>query len=175
MSTRTAITEVAATLLATRQRLAEVSQMAGDHPTSGETVVVDLVRDACDDLEGWLAAASTAAEAAIRSATIRRTTQVAEDLSATAEATERALATYITGIGGVDSITRLRDLAADQGRAWQAWAWAILEGLDPVWTHLMTARADLDQSWRELVEHLLSDPVEVREHLPSPASSPTTH
>jgi hypothetical protein len=162
MSTRSAITELGAALSATRRRLAEVRQSTGDHPTESETVVIDLVQDDCDDLDGWLLSASTVIDSAIQAATLRRSAQVAEQLAAAAAATERALATFVTGIGGVDSITRLRDLAAEKGGAWQEWAWTVLEGLDPVWTHLMTVRADLDQSWLELAEHLLGDPVEIR-------------
>jgi hypothetical protein len=162
MSTRSAITELGAALTATRRSLSEVRQSTGDHPTERETVVVDLVQDACDDLDGWLLSAATVIDAAIRAAAMRRASQTAEQLAAAAVVTERAIVTYVTGIGGVDSITRLRDLAADQGGAWQEWAWTVLEGLDPVWTHLIKLRANLDQSWLELVEHLLSDPVEVR-------------
>lgn len=162
MSTRTALTELGSALSSTRQRLAEARRSAGDHPTERETVVVDLVQDACDDLDGWLQSATTVVDAAIRAATARRMTDVAEQLAAAAAATERALVTYVTGIGGVDSITRLRELAAEQGGAWQEWAWTVLEGLGPVWTSLMLVRADLDSSWLELVEHLLGDPVEVQ-------------
>jgi hypothetical protein len=162
MSTRSAIIELGAALSSARQRLAEVRQSTRDHPTDRETVVVDLVQDACDDLDGWLLSATTEIETGIQAATLRRPAHVAEQLAAVSVATERAVATYVTGIGGVDSIARLRDLAADQGGAWQEWAWTVLAGLDPVWTSLMAVRAHLDRSWLELVEHLLGDPVEVR-------------
>lgn len=162
MSTRSTVAELSADLAATRQHLAEVRRTTGDHPIEHETVVVDLVQDACDDLDGWLLSTVTAIDAAGQAAALRRTASVADHLAEAAQATERALATYVTGLGGVESITRLRDLATAQGGAWQAWSWAVLEGLNPVWSHLLTVRTDLDRCWLELVEQLLKDPVEVQ-------------
>lgn len=162
MSTRSAVTELSAALAVTRQHLAEVRRTTGDHPTEHETVVVDLVQDACDDLDGWLLSTVTAIDAASRAAMMRRTAHVADHLAEAAQTTERAVATYVTGLGGVESITRLRDLARAQGEAWQEWSWAVLDGLNPVWSHLLTVRADLDQCWSELVEQLLRHPVEVQ-------------
>lgn len=162
MSIRSSITDLGDALLATRQRLAEVRQLASDHPADRETVVVDLVEDACTDLEGWLLSITAVVDQAIRAATLRRVAQLPEQFAAASVATERAVVTYVTGIGGVDSICRLRDVAADEGGAWQEWAWTVLGGLDPVWSHLMIVRGKLDRSWLELVEHLLNDPVEVQ-------------
>jgi hypothetical protein len=180
MSTRSALIELAASLSATRKALAEVRQSGGDFPVIGgaEThatkrdgpvtvVVVDLLQDACDDLDGWLLSATTAVDKARQVSKQRRTLLVVDQLAEASHAVNRAVATYVTGLGGVDSITRLRELAVDQGGAWKEWSWTVLEVLGPVWTRLMMVRADLDGCWLEWIEHLLRDPIEVRTSLRS--------
>jgi hypothetical protein len=158
---RTAINDLGTVLADARRRLTELSRSMGDHPQTPDTVVADLVQDACDDVDGWLVGAASAAELAGRFAASRRPALVATHLAEAARVTDLAIASYVTGLGSADSVTRLRDVAAE-GRAWQRWSWTVLSGTGSLWTDLTSIRTALERCWTDLVEHVLDDPIEVR-------------
>lgn len=167
MSTSSAVAELQQAATASRGRLAALRTMVEDRPDGHDNVVADLVGDACDDLDGWLAsleAASDAARAAVRA---RRPEAVAGAVEECTTASEHALQSFVAGLGGVDSLSRLRRLAADSPGAWTTWAWAVQDAVAALWTDLSTLRRHLDRCWQELVDHLLRDPVIVHALEPS--------
>jgi hypothetical protein len=177
VSTSSAIAGLQATAAALRERLASLQRTAGDLPDPEETVVVDLVRDACDDVDGWLTGLVASAATAQTAARQRRSAAVAGALCESTGAYEQALQSFVTGLGGVDSLSRLRQFGADRPGSWETWAWTVQDGVAAAWTDLSAVRGELDRCWQELVEHLLHDPVVVqaqvmRDPQPAPDASP---
>ncbi|TYP86870.1 hypothetical protein [Blastococcus xanthinilyticus] len=162
MAVHAAVTHLQQAVRELQERVQLLARVTDDHPGDGESVVVDLVRDACDDVQGWLAGLAEAAQRAATAAARRDRVRLAEQLAACATACETTVQRFVTGLAGVESLTRLRRLAHDRPGGWQEWSWQVQDGIGETWPRMWALRSHLDGCWMELVERLQDEPVLVR-------------
>src|SRR3954451_13870871 len=133
MAVRAAVTGLQQAVLDLQDDLRALARVTGDHPLLGETVVVDLVRDACDDLEGWLAGVAETVQRAGVAAQHRDLVRLSEQLALCSAACEQTVQRFVTGLAGIESIGRLQRLAQDKPGAWQGWSWQVQDGIGETW------------------------------------------
>jgi hypothetical protein len=167
MAVQAALTGLQEAVLELQERLVDLGRVTDDHPEVGETVVVDLVRDGCDDVEGWLVGMAEAAQRASVAAQRRELARLGEHLAECSAACERTVQRFTTALAGVESITRLRRLAHDRPGSWQAWSWQVQACIGETWPRVWALRSHLDGCWQELVERLQNEPVLVRAQVES--------
>jgi len=162
MAVHAAVLLLQRAVLDLQDRLQVLARITDDHPESDETVVVDLIRDACEDLQGWLAGLAEASQRAGTAAARRDSVQLGEQLAACASACDVSVHRFVTGLAGVESITLLRRLARDRPGQWKEWSWLVQDGIGETWPRMWALRSHLDSCWQELVERLQEEPVLVR-------------
>ena len=162
MAVRAAILGLQQAVVRIERQLSALTRTTEFHPDTGETVVVDLVRDACEDLRGWLADVAEPTQHVVAAAEHRDLAGVTERLPEVCCGSNRLVERFITGLAGVESITRLRELALDRPGQWAAWSGQVQEDVAQAWPHVWALRSQLDLCWQEVVERLQDEPVLVR-------------
>jgi hypothetical protein len=168
MAVQAAVTSLQRAVEELQTRFRCVATVVDDHPAAGESVVVDLVGDACEDLLGWLAGVAEAADQADASAQRRDYPALARQLATCSTACDRTVERFVTGLAGVESLSRLRDLALDRPGAWQSWSWQVQGAIGDTWPQVWALRSHLDGCWQELVERLQNEPVVVHAQVETP-------
>lgn len=162
MAVRAAILGLQQAVVRVERQLGTVTRTTEDHPDTGATVVVDLVHEACEDLRGWLADVAETTQGVVVAAEHRDLARLTERLPEVTGGSNRLVEHFITGLAGVESITRLRELARDRPGAWAAWSGQVQEDVAQAWPHVWALRSQLDLCWQEVVERLQDEPVLVR-------------
>jgi hypothetical protein len=139
--------------------LAEVrTTIREDHPRPGETVLVDIIGDAVDDLLGSLAEAEEATLGAAQALDYPVRMDRARDSLATAQRLVHLVnQRFVSDLKDYEHIAALLRLGRERGRDWSAWARSVHEGLDRCQVPLADLYQALFECWLELAER----PVEV--------------
>ena len=139
---------------ALRERLVEVRMCVHeDHPTSGETVLVDIFGDAIEDVLGLLAEAEDGALEAQQALTYPlRLDLVRRGLSVTQRNTNQINQCLISHLLRYERLAALQRLGRERGGEWRAWAASVKQGLDRCQTPLLQLQQALLDCWLELTD-----------------------
>lgn len=139
-------------------------------------VVPQLVTDAVDDVIGWLDSTAERVRAAQGQAQTDPLATLAT-LGACHRLCSELNCRFVTGLGGVDSIATLRQLATDRPRHWGAWANQVESMIADLWKPLWILQDDMRACWEEFAARLIGEPLLVRATMtgagfPAAAESP---
>jgi hypothetical protein len=102
-----------------------------DHPTSGDTVLVDVFGDAVDDLMGWLAEAQEGVLAAHQALLAPSSADlVRHGLSVCHRNSNKVLQRYLGDLSQHERIAGLEQLGRERRGEWQAWTAGVQQGIE---------------------------------------------
>jgi hypothetical protein len=124
-----------------------------DHPSSDDSVLVDMFGDAVDDLLGWVAESQDSVLAAQQALTVPiNVDHVRKGLLACHQTCQRVEHRFVCDVVRYERIAGLMRLGRERGGEWRAWAAGVKEGLERCHQPLADLDSALLDCWLDLSE-----------------------
>lgn len=127
-----------------------------DRPQRGETVLVEALGDAVEDLTGWLAESAATVDRTRRRVRHGNAAQIVPLLAAV-DSHLQQIEAALCQLHSYERLAPLLKMARQQGGEWMSWLHGVGEALKPTQPSAGDVRSALRRCWQAAIEHAIRE------------------